>query len=100
MPSCEIVIAQSAAEMEALAPLWTELLRHQEHTMFQQFAWNRLAAEVFSDRITPCVVAVESEAGAAIIPAGINHRENRMELLGELLFDYRDVLHRGDPEVL
>jgi CelD/BcsL family acetyltransferase involved in cellulose biosynthesis len=100
MPSREIVIAQSAAEMDALAPLWTELLRHQEHTMFQQFAWNRLAAELFSDRITPCVVAVKSEAGAAIIPAGINHRENRMELLGELLFDYRDVLHSGDPEVL
>jgi CelD/BcsL family acetyltransferase involved in cellulose biosynthesis len=95
-----ITIAQSPAEMDALAPLWSELLRQQEHTVFQQFSWNRLAADVFSDRITPYVVAVESASGAAIIPAAIHQRENRIELLGEALFDYRDVLCHGDSEGL
>ena len=100
MSPFRIVIAQSPPEMDTLAPLWNELLRHQEHTLFQQFSWNRLAAQVFLDRLTPHVVAVESAAGAAIIPAAINHQENRIELLGEILFDYRDVLHSGDDEIL
>jgi CelD/BcsL family acetyltransferase involved in cellulose biosynthesis len=86
--------------MDALAPLWNELLENQEHTLFQYFSWNKLATEMFSDRITPYVVAVKGDAGAAIIPTAINHREHRVELLGELLFDYRDVLHNGDREVL
>jgi CelD/BcsL family acetyltransferase involved in cellulose biosynthesis len=68
--------------------------------MFQRFEWNRLAAEVFSDRLSPLVCAVESERGAAIIPAAINHQGDRLELLGENLFDYRDLLHAGDEDVL
>jgi len=43
---------------------------------------------------------VESDGGAAIVPAAISHRAGRIELWGEALFDYRDVLHAGDPEVL
>ncbi|MGC2108103.1 MAG: GNAT family N-acetyltransferase, partial [Candidatus Korobacteraceae bacterium] len=93
-------VARSACEMDRLAPLWTELLQQQRHTIFQSFFWNRLAAEVFPDRLTPYVVTVEAGSGAAIIPAAINHATNRMELLGEALFDYRDVLHAGDPETL
>jgi len=100
MPSVRVTVAQSSSEMDAIAPLWNELLRQQEHTLFQQFSWNRLAAEAFSDRMTLNVVAVDSDAGAAIIPAAVHHRENRVELLGECLFDYRDVLHSGDNEVL
>ena len=100
MSSFRIVVAQSPSEMDALEPLWNGLLRHQEHTMFQRFSWNRLAAEVFRDRLTPHVVAVENGTGAAILPAAFHHRENRIELLGEMLFDYRDVLHRGNDEVL
>ena len=100
MPSFRVAVARSPSEMDALVPLWTDLLRRQEHTLFQHFSWNRLAAEVFSDRITPYVVAVDGSTGAAIIPAAINHQENRIELLGECLFDYRDVLHHGDVEVL
>jgi CelD/BcsL family acetyltransferase involved in cellulose biosynthesis len=86
--------------MDQLSPLWHRLLQRQRHTIFQRFSWNRLAAEVFRDRITPHVVSVEMNSGAAIIPAAINHATNRMELLGEALFDYRDVLHAGDPEAL
>ena len=86
--------------MDALAPLWSGLLRNQPHSLFQRFAWNRLAAQVFSDRLSPYVVCVNSDAGVAIIPAAVHHAKNRLELLGEVLFDYRDVLHAGDAEVL
>jgi len=93
-------VARSVPEMDRIAPLWNELLKQQKHTIFQSFAWNRLAAEVFADRMTPYVVWVKSDSGAAILPAAIHHRLNRIELLGETLFDYRDVLHGGDREVL
>jgi CelD/BcsL family acetyltransferase involved in cellulose biosynthesis len=98
--SLQTTIAESAAAMDDLAPLWNRLLCRQRHTLFQRFSWNRLAAEVFSDRLTPCVVSVENDSGAAIIPAAINKSSNRIELLGETLFDYRDVLHSGGKEVL
>jgi CelD/BcsL family acetyltransferase involved in cellulose biosynthesis len=100
MSSYSVAIAQSPSEMDALAPLWNSLLRDQEHTTFQSFSWNRLAAAVFADRLTPFVVSVESESGAAIIPAAIHKQKRRVELLGEVLFDYRDVLHLGDAGLL
>lgn len=93
-------IAQSAAEMESMAPLWNRLLLKQAHSVFQRFTWNKLAAHLFADRLRPYVVCVESDAGAAIIPAVINEREQQIEILGEALFDYRDVLHTGGAEVL
>jgi CelD/BcsL family acetyltransferase involved in cellulose biosynthesis len=68
--------------------------------MFQSFGWNRLAAEMFGDRLSPVVCAVESDNGAAIIPAAIDRQGNRLELLGDTLFDYRDLLHVGDERVL
>ena len=100
MPAFRTIIAESAAEMDRLEPLWNQLLHRQRHSLFQRFSWNRLAAEMFSDRLTPHIVCVESGSGAAIIPAAINKASNQMELLGEALFDYRDVLHAGDPETL
>lgn len=93
-------IATSVAQMDQIAPLWNSLLQRQEHSVFQRFSWNRLAADFFRDRLTPHIVSVETSSGAAIIPAAINHATNRLELLGETLFDYRDVLHAGDPEAL
>jgi CelD/BcsL family acetyltransferase involved in cellulose biosynthesis len=100
MPSLRTIVAQSPSEMDALAPLWDRLLCRQSHSLFQRFSWNRLAALTFSDRLSPYVVCAQSDAGAAIIPAAFNHKEHRFELLGEVLFDYRDVLHAGDPDVL
>jgi CelD/BcsL family acetyltransferase involved in cellulose biosynthesis len=100
MGSLRKIVARSVDELTSLKPLWDELFRRSRKTMFQSFEWNRLAAEIFSDRLSPVVCAVESDAGAAIIPAAINCEENRVELLGETLFDYRDVLHVGDREVL
>lgn len=86
--------------MDRLAPLWERLLCRQIHSIFQRFSWNRLAAGMFADRLTPHIVCVEGQSGAAIIPAAINRASDRIELLGETLFDYRDVLHAGDPEAL
>ena len=86
--------------MDSFAAIWSDLQNRQRHTLFQTFSWNRLAAEVFRDRMTPYVVCVRAHAGVAIIPAAINHAANRVELLGDALFDYRDVLHAGDPEIL
>jgi hypothetical protein len=43
---------------------------------------------------------VESQSDAAIIPASINHSTGHLELIGETLFDYRDVLQAGDGEAL
>jgi len=68
--------------------------------MFQRFEWNLLAANIFSDRLSPVICAVESDGGAAIIPVAIHQQANRLELLGETLFDYRDLLHTGDERVL
>lgn len=92
-------IARSSAEMDALRPLWDELYRQQATaTLFQSFAWNRLAAECFGDREAPYVVAMETASGAAIIPAVINR--DGIALAGEKLFDYRDVLCGGDLAAL
>lgn len=66
--------------------------------MFQSFAWNYTAACRFGERLTPHVILVESGEGMAIIPAALN--SERLTLLGEELFDYRDVLHAGDAGAL
>lgn len=100
MPRSHKTLARSAAEMDSLQPLWNDLLAKAPHTLFQRFQWNRLAAQIFHERFEPAVCAVESDAGAAIIPAALNLATNQLELLGESLFDYRDVLHAGDSEVL
>jgi CelD/BcsL family acetyltransferase involved in cellulose biosynthesis len=93
-------VIRSVPELDGLRPLWNELFRQSPKTLFQSFEWNRLAAAVFSDRLSPLVCAVESDSGAVIIPAAIHHQGNRLELIGEILFDYRDLLHVGDRSVL
>jgi len=100
MISLRTRIAESAGEMDRFSRLWGEMLVVTPHSIFQRYGWNRLAAQVFRDRLTPAVVAVESDSGAAIVPAAVHHKARRLELLGEALFDYRDVLCVGDREVL
>jgi len=100
MLSLRTNIARSASEMDRIAPLWNEILQAQSHTMFQSFAWNRLVAGIFRDRAMPYVVWVESDSGAAIIPAALNRGDHHIDFLGEALFDYRDVLCAGDRELL
>src|SRR6185437_13678646 len=92
------VVARSPAEIDRLRPVWENLYRAYPSTLFQSFSWNRLAAEMFAGREEPYVVLVESDAGAALIPGAI--ADHGFTLLGEALFDYRDVLSQGDPAVL
>ena len=100
MSPVRVILARSVDELEKLRPLWERLAHETAPTIFQTFEWNRLAAEIFCRRLSPAVCAVESEGGAAIIPAAVNLQRTRLELLGETLFDYRDVLHAGDLETL
>lgn len=100
MRSMRKTVARSVGELDGLKPLWTEAFRQSPKTMFQRFEWNHLAAEIFGDCWSPVVCAVENENGAAIIPAAINGHGNRLEFLGESLFDYRDLLHVGDDDAL
>jgi CelD/BcsL family acetyltransferase involved in cellulose biosynthesis len=92
------LVARSPAEIDRLRPLWDDLYRAGPATLFQSFFWNRLAASVFAPREEPCVVVAESDAGAALIPGAI--ADHGFTLLGEALFDYRDVLSQGDAGVL
>lgn len=94
-----IVVARSVGEMDSLRTLWDELYRQDAGaTLFQSFAWNRLAAQCFAGRETPHVVAVEGASGAAIVPAVT--RRDGIALSGEKLFDYRDALCQGDEAAL
>lgn len=68
--------------------------------MFQSFAWNRLAARAFVATEEPFVVMVSNDSGAAIIPAAVADKGRRIVMLGEALFDYRDVLTGGDDDPL
>jgi CelD/BcsL family acetyltransferase involved in cellulose biosynthesis len=96
-----ILVARSAAEMDFLRPAWEHLYKSnlERLTFFQSFAWNRLAAAHFADREAPFVVMAESDSGLAIVPAAVAGR-TRLTLLGESLFDYRDILTTGDSSAL
>jgi CelD/BcsL family acetyltransferase involved in cellulose biosynthesis len=93
-----VCVACSPAAIDRLRSPWERLYCRERHTIFQSFAWNRLAAEIFSDRESPYVVYAENSSGAAIIPAAIATRQ--VTFLGESLFDYRDVLTSGDGRAL
>lgn len=92
------VVARSPAELDRLRPVWDQLYQTSPVSLFQSFTWNRLAASFFAAREQPFVVLVESDAGAALIPGAI--ADHGFTLLGEALFDYRDVLCGGDPALL
>lgn len=89
---------RSAHELDRLKSRWTWLENQGDCTLFQSYKLNRAAAEWFSARESPHVVVAESDAGIAIIPAV--RRERELGLIGETLFDYRDVLSAGEPRVL
>ena len=94
------MVARSAGEMEQLRSGWEHLERLCPRSLFQSFAWNRLAAQVFSDREAPYVVYAENGNGAALIPAAIGRDGTLIVLLGETLFDYRTFLFTGDRAAL
>lgn len=89
---------RSAQELDRLRSRWTWLEKQCEPTLFQSYELNRQAAHWFASRETPHVIVAESDSGMAIIPAV--QRERELGLIGETLFDYRDVLSAGEPGVL
>jgi CelD/BcsL family acetyltransferase involved in cellulose biosynthesis len=93
-----IAIHRSALALEAIRSAWERLYRESHGSVFQSPAWNLLAARVFAGSDEPLVIDAENDSGAAIIPACIS--SNHVSLLGEALFDYRDVLVAGDQDVL
>jgi len=92
-------VATSLAEIEALRPLWEHLEKQPGSTMFQNYVWSMAAARNFSDREQPLVIALESDAGAVIVPA-VQTGPGSASFLGELLFDYRDVLSSGEADLV
>jgi len=93
-----LCVATTLSQLEGLRPYWEHLYGCGGYTVFQGYAWNRLAAECFADRLSPYVVYAETAGGLALIPAAI--RSGELTLLGEEMFDYRDVLAAGDGEAL
>jgi CelD/BcsL family acetyltransferase involved in cellulose biosynthesis len=89
------IIARTAHEIARLRYFWDKL---PAQTMFQSFAWNSTAARVFSEREPAHIIYSESDSGAVLIP--LARRDRQLTLIGETLFDYRDVLATGDEEVL
>lgn len=89
---------RSAQELDRLRSRWTWLEKQCNPTLFQSYELNRRAAHWFASRETPQVMVAESDSGMAIIPAV--RRERELGLIGETLFDYRDVLSAGEPGML
>lgn len=84
--------------MDRLRHAWESVFRLGEHTIFQAFSWNQLAADHFR-REAPFVSLFEDDNGMALVPAAVADGV-RMTFLGEKLFDYRDVLAVGDTSAL
>jgi CelD/BcsL family acetyltransferase involved in cellulose biosynthesis len=94
----KVVTLRSAHELDSLKSRWTWMEGQSDCTLFQSYELNRRAAEWFSARESPHVIVAESDSGMAIIPAV--RRERELGLIGETLFDYRDVLSIGEPYAL
>lgn len=95
----KLEVARSAAEMERFRSAWERLYAPERHTVFQTFAWNRLAAQQFASREVPVVVFAQTDSSAAIVPACLC-QDSHVSLLGDVLFDYRTVLSAGGTEAL
>lgn len=91
-------ILTKASDFESVRVLWERLALRPEATVFQQFHWNRLAAELFADREEPHVIVASRGDDAVILPLAIR-KNGTAALLGETLFDYRDMLSTGDAEL-
>ena len=90
----------SPREIEQLRPLWKSVHAKGQGTIFQDFEWNLLAAKKFSHREEPLVISAEASYGVAFVPAALRRNDHSLRFLGEELFDYRNVFHEGDDDVL
>jgi len=93
-----IQVLERAGQFESVRPLWERLGGRADATVFQQFHWNRLAAEIFGERERPYFVVATRDNHSVILPLVVR-RNGTAALLGETLFDYRDLLSTGDSEL-
>jgi CelD/BcsL family acetyltransferase involved in cellulose biosynthesis len=100
LPLRQIIVARTADEMLALRGRWEYLHARCSSTVFQSFKWNWIAAKSFTDREPPYVVFAETNSGMALLPLCINLDRRTLSCLGDVLFDYRDVLAIGDDTAL
>ncbi len=91
-----VIICSSVWELELLRSRWEGICREGRYTIFQNFAWNLLAAKIFRDREAPFVVCAEASYGLVIIPTVRRLSDGTLRLFGEELFDYRTFLHHGE----
>lgn len=96
----QIIVAHTADEMLALRSRWEYLQARCPSTIFQSFKWNWIAAKSFADREPPYVVFAETSSGMALLPLCINLERRKLSCLGDVLFDYRDVLAIGEDTAL
>lgn len=89
----KLQVIDRVEELPRLRPLWERLHQAGSYTRFQSYLWNEMAARFFADRQQLAVVAVESGSSAAILPAVL--QDGTVKLLGETLFDYRNLLAEG-----
>ena len=90
--------ATCARAVQPRAAALTRSMEPTRPTLFQSYAWNEIAARIFAERERPYVVVAASDSGVAIIPACM--RRESLSLLGEELFDYRDVIVAGDESLV
>jgi CelD/BcsL family acetyltransferase involved in cellulose biosynthesis len=94
-----VSVARTAREMERLRERWDQCASD-SGTIFQRFLWVNLAAAMFAAVESPMVVVAESDSGLALIPAAVICGGTVLGMIGERLFDYRNVLHVGDESLL
>ena len=95
-----IVLAHTADEILALRSRWEFLQARCHPTVFQSFKWNWIAANAFADRESPYVIFAETCNGMALLPLCINQGVRSLSCMGDVVFDYRDVLIAGDDDAL
>ncbi len=89
-----------ASDVHALDRMKSRWERFAVPSIFQSFHWTRMALSMFATTAAPRIVLAESDSGLAIIPAALSAGGTSLGLIGEELFDYRDVLQEGDGNVL
>lgn len=96
----QIVLAHTADEILALRSRWEFLQARCHATVFQSFKWNWIAANAFADRESPYVIFAETSNGMALLPLCINQGKRSLSCLGDVVFDYRNVLTLGEDDAL
>jgi CelD/BcsL family acetyltransferase involved in cellulose biosynthesis len=94
-----LAVARSVAEVPALREAWERLCAQSlaqsaPVSVFQSFAWNLLAAQIFQQQV-PHVILATSDHASVLLPAAV-HEGWCATLLGEAMSDYPDFIAYGD----